>query len=469
MTCVEQLAEFIGRMGNENISDKVKEQLKIRIFDAVGCAIGAIEAAPIEKIREHVRDFDLASQCTLIGGGRAAPDRAALYNGALVRYLDFNDSFLAKGETCHPSDNLAPVLAAAEYAHGHGRDLLTALAIAYQVQCRLSEVAPVRAAGFDHTTQGSYAVAAGVSKALGLDRAQTANALAICGTAFNALRVTRTGKLSNWKGLAYPNAAACCTNVAFLARHGITGPLEVMEGEKGFMDAIAGMFEIDWSHEGLERAGSTILKKYNAEVHSQTAIECALSLKDQHHLDARQIEHIDVEIFDVAFHIIGGGDEGDKSIVRTKEEADHSLPYLVAVALLDGNVAPEQYRSERIVREDVQRLLHRVTIQPNEKYSNRFPKEMPCRVTIFLRDGTSLTRECPDYPGFLTRPMTWEQATKKFDRLAAAYTTSDLRRSLKDAIRQLDSIEVSDFTRLLGEVRRPGTREGAEKVLVSKE
>jgi hypothetical protein len=107
-------------------------------------------------------------------GHRTAPDRAALFNGALVRYLDFNDSYLAPGETCHPSDNLAPVLAAAEYANRDGKDVLTALAVAYQVQCRLSDVAPVRARGFDHTTQGADAVAAGVSRALGLDAARTA-------------------------------------------------------------------------------------------------------------------------------------------------------------------------------------------------------------------------------------------------------------------------------------------------------
>src|SRR5205807_10546108 len=136
-----------------------------------------------------------APRCTLIGGGASSPDRAAFYNGALTRYLDYNDSYLAPGETCHPSDNFSSVLAASELAGGSGRDLLVALAVAYQVQCRLSDVAPVRAKGFDHVTQGAYALAAGISKALGLDVEATTNAVAICGTAFNALRVTRTGAL----------------------------------------------------------------------------------------------------------------------------------------------------------------------------------------------------------------------------------------------------------------------------------
>ena len=110
-----------------------------------------------------------AGHCTLIGGGFTDIDRAALYNSALIRYLDFNDSYLAKGETCHPSDNLGAILAAGEYIGATGRDLMTALAVAYQVQCRLCDVAPVRARGFDHTVQGAYAVAAGVSRILELD------------------------------------------------------------------------------------------------------------------------------------------------------------------------------------------------------------------------------------------------------------------------------------------------------------
>jgi 2-methylcitrate dehydratase len=232
MTHAEQLAAFVIRASYDDLSEAARQQLKIRILDSLGCAIGALNAEPIKLIRMQVEDFGGIGHSTLIGGGRTAPDRAAFYNGALVRYLDFNDSYLAKGETCHPSDNLGAVLAASEYARRSGRDFLTALAVAYQVQCRLSDVAPVRAKGFDHTTQGSYAIAAGVSKALGLDEARAANAISISGTAFNSLRVTRTGAISHWKGLAYPNTAFGCTHAAFLAMRGVTGLPQVFEGLK---------------------------------------------------------------------------------------------------------------------------------------------------------------------------------------------------------------------------------------------
>jgi 2-methylcitrate dehydratase len=233
MSCVENLAAFVCRSAYEDLSVATREQLKIRILDSLACAVGACEGLPVQIIRQYLAEFGSYSVCTLIGGGAATPDSAALYNGALVSYLDFNDAYISKGETCHPSDNLAPILAGAEYADRSGRDVMTALAVAYQIQCRLSDIAPVRDKGFDHTTLGSYSVAAGLSRVLGLDEGKTANAIAICGSSFNALRVTRTGQLSHWKGLAFPNTAACCTRIVFLARNGITGPLEVFEGDKG--------------------------------------------------------------------------------------------------------------------------------------------------------------------------------------------------------------------------------------------
>jgi 2-methylcitrate dehydratase len=325
--------------------------------------------------------------------------------------------------------------------------------VAYQVQCRLSEVAPVRAKGFDHATQGAYAVAAGVSKALGLSQAQAANAIAIAGTAFNALRVTRTGTLSHWKGLAYPNTAFGATHVAFLAGRGITGPPEVFEGNKGFMDAIVGRFEIEWSKEDLERVTRTIVKKYNAEIHSQSAIEGTLELKHEHHVAGADVERVEIEIFDVAHNIIGGGEEGDKTVVRTKEQADHSLQYMVAAAILDDQVMPEQYLPERIQRSDVQNLLRKIVVRASSAYSLKFPNAMPCRIVVHLRDGRTLTKEKQDYEGFHTRPMTWRTVADKFERLSGAFADAALRKEILNAVARLESIQTVDLTELLTQVR----------------
>lgn len=458
-TQVQQMAQFVAGASWPDISEAAREQLKLRVLDSLGVAFGALDGEPVAMVSEQVREFGGAPLCTLIAGGRSAPDRAALYNGALVRYLDFNDSYMAPKETCHPSDNLAPVLAACEYAHADGRTLLAALAVAYQVQCRMCEVAPVRAKGFDHTTQGAYAVAAGAARALGLDEQRTANAIAIAGTSLNALRVTRTGELSHWKGLAYPATAFAATHAAFLAMRGVTGPREVFEGNKGFMQAIAGPFEIDWQHEDLESVRGTILKRYNAEIHSQSAIETLLTLREEHNLDASRVGLIELDTFQVAYDIIGGGEEGDKHHVHNKEEADHSLPYLLAVALLDGQVMPEQYLPERIAAQDVQQMLRRVKVRPDAELSRRFPGQHSARLRLRLRNGAVLEREQHDYEGFHTRPMSWDAVAGKFDRLATPHVPSELRARIREAVGDLDSLQADELTRLL---KAPVTLPGKE-------
>ena len=460
MTSVEQLGRFVVARSWDDLSEAARLELKIRILDSLGCALGALDAPPVRAIRLQLDELGGSPLCTLIGGGATAPDRATLHNGALVRYLDFNDSYFAPGETCHPSDNLAPVLAAAEYAGASGRELLVALAVAYQVQCRLSDEAPVRGKGFDHTTQGAYAAAAGVAKALRLGTAETANAIAIAGTALNALRVTRTGSLSQWKGLAYPFTAFGAIEAAFLAARGITGPAEVLEGNKGFMDSISGPFELDWEQEDLERVRHTFLKRYNAEIHSQSALEALLELREQHAFDPGRVERIELDTFQVAYDIIGGGEEGGKKEISSKEEADHSLPYLLAVALLDGQVMPEQFAPGRIVRADVQALLRRVDVRPARDLTERFPAEHACRLRLRLAGGVTLTAEKSDYHGFLTRPMGWEHVLRKFQRLAARIEP-ELAAELAATLWMLDELDARDLTTILARASAGATLKGA--------
>lgn len=457
MTEVQDLARFVERARLQDMSVAALGQLKIRVLDTLGVGIAALDAAPIGAIRKLLAALGGRPLATLIGGGSTAPDRAAFFNGALSRYLDFMDSYLAKGETCHPSDNLGAVLAAAEMRQASGADFLTALAVAYQVQTRLSDVAPVRHRGFDHTAQGAYAAAAGAAKALGLPAGQIANAIAISGTANNALRVSRTGALSHWKGLAYPNTAMAATFAALLASHGITGPEAVFEGNKGFKEAIAGPFEIDWSKEDLERVRLTILKKHNAEIHAQSALDAALDIRARPHFSAAAVRSVHLKTFGVAHQIIGGGEEGDKRVVRTKEEADHSLPYMLAAALIDGQVQPEQYAPERIVARDVQDLLRAVTITPDPALSVQFPHRLPAVLEVELKDGTVFCARREDYCGFHTNPFDWNAARAKFDRLTCAFTTAGGRDAMADVIAMLDERPITALTSLLGDIRRHTT------------
>lgn len=452
MTEVQELARFASGAEFEQLGTNALAQLRIRLLDTLGVAIAALDAEPMIAIRGLTEQLSPDGAVTLIGGGRSAPDRAAFHNGALSRYLDFMDSYIATGETSHPSDSLGAILAAAESVDADGRDCLAALACAYQVQTRLNDVAPVRARGFDHTVHGAYAVAAGAARALGLGPEQCAHAIAIAATANNALRVTRTGDLSHWKGLAYPQVAKEGVFSALLARADITGPMEVFEGNKGFKQTIAGDFEIDWAAEDLESVTRTIVKKHNAEIHSQATLDAAIRIRGRPGFTCEAIRAVRVTTFQVAYDIIGGGEEGDKRGIKNKEEADHSLPFLVAVALLDGEVQPAQYAPERIARDDVQQLLQRVEVRPDAGFSARFPAEMPSRVEVEFDDASVLQAETAAYDGFHTRPLDWAGALEKFNRMVTPFAGPELRDRIVQVIGEFEHRRTTDLTRLLGQL-----------------
>lgn len=449
MNELEKLAAFAYECAFEDLSAETLLRLKIHILDSLACAIAAQDKKPILMLKTVVDELGGNPQATLIGGLKNSVTNACLYNSALVRYLDFNDSYLAKGETCHPSDNLASVLAAAEYVDADGKSFLTALALAYEVQRRLSDSAPVRKHGFDHSTHGAYSVACAAARVMKLDKEKIANAIAISATANNILRVARTGSISHFKGLAFPFMAQSAINAVFLAREGISGPHQVFEGKKGFMESIAGKFSIDWQNKKLDAVHSTIIKKYNAEIHSQSAIEGCLQLKEKNAIKFKDIRKIEIDIFDVAYNIIGGGDEGNKHHVFNKETADHSLPYLLAVALIDNEVGPEQFKLSRIIKEDVQCLLQKIVVREDPAFSKKFPGKMPVRIKLLCKGKRSFELVKEDYDGFLTRPLSWAGVIQKFKKLAGAFCSADARESLIECVYNLEKHPVSALTSLL--------------------
>lgn len=297
---VQRLARIVHRARFQDLGTDALIQLKIRVFDILGVAIDALDAKPIISIRRPLGRAGGAELSTLIGGGRTSPERAAFYSGALSRYLVLMNAYLAKGETNHPSDNLGAALACAEFADASGQVFLTALAVAYQVHAQLSDVASVRAKGFDHTTQGTYAVAAATAKALRIDPEQIANAIAISDTANNALRVTCTGNLSHSKGV---ETAKESTFTALLASYSITRSQAAFAGNKGLKESIAGSFEIDGEAEDLEQMLLIIIKKHNTEIHSQPALDAALDLRAQDGFSTRSIELMHLCTFAVAIRL----------------------------------------------------------------------------------------------------------------------------------------------------------------------
>jgi 2-methylcitrate dehydratase len=450
----EGMAKFACRATYGDLTAGRRERLKVSVLDSLACAIAALGAPPIEACLAQAKEFGgPGGRCTLIGGGQANVVYAASYNTALVRYIDFMDSYFAQGGLCHPSDNIGAVLAACEQADRSGKDFLTALAVAYQVDTALTAAARFMAHGFDLTTPLTYSLGAGLSKALGLDEAKTAAAIEICGAAGIPLLVVRTTPISQWKGLNSSQTALGCVHGVFLASRGVTGPKYVIEGPNGLAQLLGQSIRVDWDRQQLDCFDRLSLKSYNSAVPTESAIFCMLELRKAHPFDPANVVGIEADVFQDAYDFTGGGKFGPKTDVHTKEDADHSLPYLLAVAALDGDVQLAQLDPRRINRPDVQALLRKVQVKPDDAFTARYPAEVPARVTVRLNGGQSFSHEVKDYPGFPTRPFTWDQVGAKFDRLVGDHADAGLRRDIKAALASLESIQVRELMRLLGQVK----------------
>jgi 2-methylcitrate dehydratase len=452
MTQVEALAKYAARASFADLSAQSRKQLPVHILDSIGCCVAALGAGPIEACRAQVADFGGYGPCALIGGGNANPIFAVFWHTALVRYVDFMDNFLAPTETCHTADNFGVALTIAEYVGGSGRDLMLAVALAYTVQSRFVDHANFMTRGFDHTAQLAFSLNAAAGKLLGLSEPQIANAIAMAAASDASFAVIRAKPLSQWKGLASAQSALAAMNTAFLARRGVEGPLQVIEGPNGIDNLLHMQMRIDWDKQGYEGVLESTIKKYNSMIHTQSAVHCMVELVRQRKVDASKVVSIEADVTRMTYDFSGGGLYGMDKVVTTKEQADHNLPYLLAVAMLDGDVMPAQFEPDRIARADVQQLLKKVSVRPDHEYTELYPAKMPAKITVRLQDGAVIEHEVQNFPGMPSDPFTWEDSVEKFDRLVAGRADESVSREIKDAVRSLESIQVKDLMQLLGRV-----------------
>src|ERR1700745_1619790 len=458
MTQVESLAKYAARASFADLSAESRRQLPIHILDSLACSIAALGAGPVDACRAQVTEFGGPGAGTLIGGGQANPIYAAFWHTALVRYVDFMDNFLAPTETCHTADNFGVALTIADYVGGSGRDLMLAVALGYTVQSRLVDHANFMSSGFDHTSQLAFSLNAAAGRLLGLSEQQIANAIAMAAVSDASFAVVRAKPLSQWKGLASAQSALGSMNALFLARRGVEGPLQVIEGPLGIDHLLRMKINIDWDKQGYEGVVESTIKKYNSMIHTQSAVHCMVELAAQDKLDPDKVISIEADVFQLAFDFAGGGLYGVDKVIRIKEQADHSLPYLLAVALLDGDVMPAQFEPDRITRADVQQLLKKVSVRPDQEFTDQYPAKMPAKIIVRLQDGKVIEHEVQDFPGLAPRPFTWEESVEKFDRLTAGHADEGTWREIKDAVHSLENIQVADLMALLGRVKGAGAR-----------
>ena len=440
MTIARRMARWARELKYEDLPDKTVHEVKRRVIDSIATCLGAYHSKPAKIVRAKARAINDPPPAATVWGTNhhTSPDLAAFANGAMVRYLDYNDTYLSL-EPAHPSDNIAATVAAAQTARKGGRDVILATVIAYEIQCRLCDAASLRAGGWDHVTYGALSSAVAAGKLWDLTEDQLEHALGLAGVCNIATRQTRTGQISDWKACAFSNAARNGIFAADLARRGLTGPNEIFEGPKGLMNQlnIHGVKDLKLGTDGDFMIDRTYIKYWPAEYHSQSAIDACLQLRPL--IEGKRIQEIQIDSFEAAVSIIGS--EPEKLRPTSRETADHSMFYCCAAALVDGDVTLATFDEDRLTDPKLLDLIDKTKIVENPQLNKAYPKGIPNDVTITCTDGTRVNKRV-DFPrGHAENPMTDDEVVEKFKRMAEGVIANDTAEQILDRAWTLDTME----------------------------
>lgn len=397
----------------EQLPEATVHEIKRRVLDSIGVAMAAYDEDAPSAARAYALDLPHAAGATLWGtDARVAPEAASLANGVMVRYLDFNDTYLSR-EPLHPSDVIPGLTALCQWRNRPVRDLIAGVAVAYEIGVALCDSVSLRARGWDHVNYIAVAAACGAGTLLGLSPSQIEHAVSIATVPHASMRQTRAGELSMWKGAAAANSTRNAVFSALLAEKGFTGPFQPFQGEMGFLRQLLRVDDFDSApfapmEEGAppSRILDTYIKRWPVEYHAQSAVDIAVDLRQQLGApdSASAVESVHIDTFGVAYEIIAMDPE--KWAPKTRETADHSMPYIVAVALLDGTVTSESFSDERLADPRVRSLLDRTTLRMDPELDKGYPEGIPNRITVTTADGRKLVGE-QSYPrGHYHNPMT---------------------------------------------------------------
>lgn len=425
-------------------------------LDGIGCAAGGFDSTPARIARALAAGVHGPCGASVYGLREPAVIEFATFaNTTMNRYLDFNDT----GGPGHPNDMAPAQLATGERVGATGRDVILAIYIAYEVGAELARAAWLRDRGWDQGAHCSLGAAAGMSKLLGLSAEQTANALSLAITPSIPLRVVRTGDMPNWKACATAHAAMTATFATRLAEQGMSGPPEPFAGVNGVFEQVTGPFDISLvpPEPGRSAVERTNFKFYPAEFNSQVALHIALRVAAETNVE--DIQYVDIKTYYLAWHEIGGGqgDSAQKWDPKTRETADHSLPYIIAVALTDGELTLDSFSPERIADPALRPLMNRISVHQDEELTARQRAgEWPAEVTIGLRDGRVRHESLSHLQGRIDDSLSDEDLSQKFDAMVNRVLPSEEATTLHERLWRLDELDdLSGITELLREFATP--------------
>jgi 2-methylcitrate dehydratase len=417
----ERLAAYAASLRYEDLDAATIERVKSHVIDTLGCGIAAFDERAVRVCRDIADSVQGAA--TIIGTTRkTSPDLAAFANGVAGRYYDLNDIYVGR-MTCHPSDQIAPCFAVAESERASGHDLITAIALAYEINCRLVDALDISSRGWDSPVFSLPAVALAVGKLMKLDVAKLTEAVNLAINDHISMGQTRRQVLSDWKGLADGEATRNAVFAATLARGGLTGPTPIFEGTLGLFKQVSGEANIDVAkfggHGNPFRINQCGIKAYPAVVFTQTAIVAATAIADEVTKGAPDktaaLERIaSIEIATSKRGLVQTGTDREKWAPATRETADHSMPYITTRAMFDGDITNDSYTPAKLKEPRILAFMQKITVAEDPVLTARTGGAVPTRITAILADGQRVSREVNDIPGFAGKPMQRPDIDRKF-------------------------------------------------------
>ncbi len=432
---IDLIADYAHTLRYSDLPAEVVRHCKRCMIDTFGVALGAFKVEPSRIARALAQRTSVAPGARIIGTNhRTLPELAAFANGVMARYFDGNDVYPGGGG--HPSDMMAAILAVADMKGADGKAIVTAIALAYEVYYALWQATHMRLKGMDNVFYTAVGGAVGAAKVLGLDRARIAEAVSIAAAANVAVDATRYGRLSMWKGCAGPDAARNAVFAALLAEAGMTGPEKVFEGKHG-LENLVGKFELaPFAGNGRPfRITEVTIKYFLSEGHSQSPITAALELCRE--VAADDIESVTIHTYQFAREIIGSGAEKWRPV--TREDADHSMPYVVAAVLIDRRFSDDIFAAERLSDPKILKLIDRIEVREDPALTRLATDKLPCRMEIMTRSGSRKVAEV-DYPrGHHLNMMSDEEVNDKYRGVARRTLSKERVERALDALWHLDT------------------------------
>lgn len=435
------LVNYAQDLRYEHLSPETVHQAKRVWVDTLGCAIGGFAGEPSRTARALAGEVQSRRAGTVLGTGQqTAPDLAAFCNGVAMRYQDFNDTYTGK-ELGHPSDHLAAVLAAGEAAATNGRVLITATVLAYEVFCRLCDAIQVRDRGFDYVVLGAPAAALGAAKALGLSRDAMTHAMNIATASSLALFQTRVEDVSMWKACASPGVCRNAVFAALLAERKLTGPGNVFHGRAGLFKALdrVPVALPQFPGPGEEcKIQQTSMKRFPVGHLAQTIVEAALEVRRQG-LREEDIAGVEIETFRTAREIMAGDPE--KWRPTSRETADHSIPFVTAIALLHGTVEWRHFDAAFYADPRVLALVQKVRVSVTDDCEQSWPQGMLSCVRVTTLEGRDVVARVEHHRGHWKNPMSDKELEEKFLGNAQGLLRPEDIRAFLDQLWHLEEVK----------------------------